>query len=368
MVKVDQILPTLAFGDAIGNEALHMQRMVQSWGYESRIYTVNSDPRLTGNVRPYADYKRESSAEDILIFHYAIGSEVTEYVRHLPNRVLLIYHNITPHEYFKGISDEAAALTKQGRDELPLLRKRVTLAVGDSEYNQQELVRLGFSNTGVLPLILDFSRYQTEPNPEVLENYRDEAVNLVFVGRFAPNKRLDQLMRLFAHYKRRVQPHARLFLVGSYVDFERFYAYLVWLARILAVDDIHFVARPDGRSVATPDLVAYYKLGDIYVSMSEHEGFCVPLVESMIFGLPIVVYNSTAVPSTLGDAGILFNSKNYEELSETIDLLQTDLTLRRRIVDRQRQRLPAFDTLRLESIFRACVEHVVSSEPPHTYW
>jgi glycosyltransferase involved in cell wall biosynthesis len=368
MVKVDQILPTLAFGDAVGNEALQMQRMIRSWGYESRIYTVNSDPRLAGNVRRYSEYKRESSADDILIFHYAIGSEVTEYVRHLPNRVLLVYHNVTPHEYFKEISDAAAVLTKQGRDELPLLRDRVTLAVGDSDYNRLELAGLGFSNTTVLPLILDFSRYQADPNPGVLGKYRDEAVNLIFVGRFAPNKRLDQLMRMFAHYKRRLQPNARLFLVGSYSDLERYYAYLIWLAQILSVGDIHFVVRPDGRSVATSDLVAYYKLGNVYVSMSEHEGFCVPLVESMIFGIPILAYNSTAVPSTLGDAGILFNSKNYEELSETIDLLQTDLNLRRRIIDRQRQRLPAFDTIRLESIFRACVEQVMASEPPHVYW
>jgi len=174
---------------------------------------------------------------------------------------------------------------------------------------------------------------------------------------------------LFAHYKRRLQPNARLFLVGSYSDLtERYYAYLVWLARILAVGDIHFVVRPDGRSVAISDLVAYYKLGSVYVSMSEHEGFCVPLVESMIFGIPILAYNSTAVPSTLGDAGILFNSKNYEELSETIGLLQTDLNLRRRIIDRQRQRLPAFDTIRLESMLRACVEQVMASEPPHIYW
>jgi glycosyltransferase involved in cell wall biosynthesis len=249
-----------------------------------------------------------------------------------------------------------------------MLRDRATLAVGDSEYSRQELVELGFSNTGVLPLILDFSRYQTEPNPEVLEKFHDEAVNIISVGRFAPNKRLDQLIRLFAHYKRRKQPNARLFLVGSFVDFQRFYAYLVWLAQILAVDDIYFVARSDGRSVPTPDLIAYYKLGSVYVSMSEHEGFCVPLVESMVFGLPIMAYNSSAVPFTLGDSGILFNSKNYEELSETIDLLQTDHTLRRRIIDRQRQRLPAFDILRLEPLFRACVEQVIASEPPHVYW
>jgi glycosyltransferase involved in cell wall biosynthesis len=220
---------------------------------------------------------------------------------------------------------------------LTRLRDRTLLGLADSPYNEAELQDKGFGPTGVLPITLDESSYQVESKPELLTIYREQAgPKLLFVGRLVPNKRQDDLIKLLYHL-RRSEPSAHLFLVGSpWVP-----AYAEWLGEMAQELDVEDAVTITGH-VSQRELVTYYRLADLYVSMSEHEGFGKPLIESMYFDLPVVAYRAAAVPGTLAGAGILFKHKSYEALAEMLSMLTRDTVLRERILARQRKRLQAF--------------------------
>jgi glycosyltransferase involved in cell wall biosynthesis len=314
-MEIHQILPTISPGDAIGNDVIEIRDILRKWGYKSDIYAQNIHPKM--NAKRYTDYKKVSSKDNLLIFHFSIGSEVSDFVKTLPDRKILIYHNITPHKYFIGINDYLANLLKTGRNELKSFAEITDLALGDSEYNRLELQELGFKNTDVLPILVDFEKYNN-PNHKLLERYEDDYMNILFVGQISPQKRQGDIIKAYYYYKC-INPKSRLFLVGNYEVSERYYEQLQELVRRLKLKDVYITGRVDFK-----DMVAYYKLADVFLCMSEHEGFCVPLLESMFFDIPVIAYNSTAMPYTLGKAGILIKEKNYEEIAEMINLLVED--------------------------------------------
>jgi glycosyltransferase involved in cell wall biosynthesis len=249
---------------------------------------------------------------------------------------LLIYHNITPSDFFQPFDPLLASQTRRGREQLQHLRKRTLLALGDSFFNEAELRQVGYVHTGVLPIVLDPAQYDLEPNLDLLNRYRGGGVKLLFVGRLAPNKRQEDLIKLLWYY-RRIDPEARLFLVGS----PGASSYPEWLQELTEMLNLTEAVVFTGR-VSQKDLVTYYRLANIYVSMSEHEGFGKPLIESMYFGIPVLAYASAGVPETMGGAGVLFRRKDYEALAELIDIIVKDETLRNRIVARERERVKEF--------------------------
>jgi glycosyltransferase involved in cell wall biosynthesis len=346
-MKIHQILPSLSPGDAIGNEVLLMRVLLRKWGYESDIFAQNIHPNT--EARPYREYEWESSPDNLLIYHFSIGSEVSDFVRGLPDKKLMIYHNITPSHFFCGINENLVYLLERGREELKSLSGVFDLALADSEYSRIELGRAGYHNTGVLPLIIDFSKYGVW-NQDIVDEFSDDWTNILFVGRISPNKKHDDLLRIFYYYKR-INPKARLFLPGGYDGCELYLRQLQDQARRLGLSDIYFPGKVPFR-----DLVSYYRVSDIFLCMSEHEGFNVPIVESMFFGLPIIAYLSSAIPYTLGDAGVLVRSKNYMEIAELVDLIQKDPGLRNRLITRQRERLKEFECERVAAQFYAIVK------------
>lgn len=340
-MEIHQILPTISPGDAIGNDVIEIRNILRKWGYKSDIYAQNIHPKMSKIAKKYIAYKKVSSKDNILIFHFSIGSEVSDFVKTLPDKKIMIYHNITPHKYFIGINDYLANLLKNGRNELKSFAGITDLALGDSEYNRLELQELGFENTGVLPILVDFEKYNN-PNHKLLEKYRDDYMNILFVGQISPQKRQGDIIKAYYYYKC-INPKSRLFLVGNYEGSEKYYKQLQELIRKLKLKDVHITGIVDFK-----DMVAYYKLADIFLCMSEHEGFCVPLLESMYFKIPIIAYNSTAIPYTLGDSGILIKKKNYEEIAEMINLLVEDIDLRNKIIKKQNERLKDFDKKKVE--------------------
>lgn len=342
-------------GDAICDEALLIRDRLRQWGYDSQIYAESIHPALTKEVLPYKSYRCRDRGDDLLFFHHSIGSEVCDYVKSLPVRLILIYHNITPPEYFKDVDARIHEQMVRGRRQLKELKDRALLALADSEFNRQELLKMGYIRTGVLPLPFDARRYQAPPSEEVMNRLGDDSLNLLFVGRIAPNKRQEDVIKLFYHYKR-INPRSRLLLVGS--SWDPADVYLKWLQGLVAylgLADVHFCGH-----VPFEELVAYYRLADVFVCMSEHEGFCLPLLESMHFGVPIIAYNSAAVPETLGEAGILVNRKIYPAVAEMIDLTVTDQTLKERIVATQRKRLQAFGTERFLRTLKETICEIAS--------
>ncbi|CUS04945.2 protein of unknown function [Candidatus Promineifilum breve] len=323
-------------GDAVSDQVFAIQRWLHDLGFASEVYAERIQPELTGRVRPARDY-RPGPGESCLIHHHAVGSEIAERLMAIGLPQLLIYHNITPPEFFAFTDPILATHLHKGRRQLEAMRPNTLLALGDSGYNARELAALGYDKTGVLPIVLDESQFRAPLNETLAAECAAARPLVLFVGRFAPNKRQEDLLKLH-HCLRRILPTARLALVGN-TDFTDYVAWLRALAGDLGLGDD--AVRITGH-VSHRDMITYYRRADVYVSMSEHEGFGKPLIESMYCGLPVVAYASTAVPDTLGEAGILFHRKDFEGLAELIAALLADEPLRRRVIARQTGRVRAF--------------------------
>lgn len=332
--QVHQLLATLSHGDAIGNEALAIQKCLRTAGYESDIFAEGVHPRVARLARPLWDYYSVSSPDTVCIFHFSIGSAASPLIFHAPDRLVLIYHNITPPEWFVGYHRLLTQLCYRGRRELAAFAARTDLALGDSEFNRRELEQAGFRTTAVLPIVLDFATYDAPRSPVVERLYTDGRTNVLFVGRVITNKKIDDLIRAFACYQRLFNPHSRLLVVGDYRGQERYLRVLRALVRRLGAGEVVFTGH-----VEHDELLAYYGLADVFLCLSEHEGFCVPLVEAMRFGVPVLAYDAGAVRDTLRSGGLLLKDKQPQEVAGLIDALVRDAALRQAMLATQTQAL-----------------------------
>ena len=346
-MRIDQWVPALHRGDAIGDSARLMRDAFRAWGYEANVYGLDVDDALEGDGRSFASW-RPGGARDIVILHYALPSPLTAAFRSHDGRRVLLHHNITPSEFFSPYDTEMARISSLGREELGTLAGHVDLALGDSEWNRMELEAAGFERTAVLPIVLDFGVYRQAPSPVLHRSLSDGRTNILFVGRVAPNKCHEDLIRVAAYWKRFINPNFRLVLVGKlprrttgrgeplrrhYFDGLQalFYEYGLSPAEVLFLGHVDHA-----------DLLACYATADVFVSMSEHEGFGVPLVEAMLMGVPVLAYRSTAVPFTLGGAGVLFERKDLATVSEAASLLAVDGPWRSQVLARQADRVRDF--------------------------
>jgi L-malate glycosyltransferase len=329
-MQVHQMLAALSYGDAIGNEALRIQQILRGEGLDSDIFAESVHPEMAGRARKLWDYRKVSGPDNLLILHFSIGAGVSTFAYHLPDPILLVYHNITPARWFQTFHPHLAGLCYHGRRELRAFVPRVRLALGDSEFNRAELEAVGFHPTGVLPLLLDPDRLAQPPNEVVLEMFDDEKTNFLFVGRVIPNKCFHDLIKVFAFYKKFIDQNSRLLLVGEWVGFEKYHESLVRMVDELQLEDVVFTGHVDD-----DDLVAYYEVADLFLCLSEHEGYCVPIVEAFRFGVPVMAADAGAVPETLGGAGILIREKRIDEIALLAHAIVTDEGLSTKIVEAQ---------------------------------
>jgi L-malate glycosyltransferase len=330
VISVHQVLATLGYGDAIGHEVLGIQRVLRGAGYQSEIFVETADYRLEPQTRDYRELVDSSDRDNLLLHHFSLGSKASRTAFALPDRMALIYHNITPPDYFVGVHRTLARQCFRGRRELQAYADRSDLALGDSEFNRQDLEALGFPRTAVLPVVPDFSHLDRQPNMLVAGGFDDERTNVLFVGRIIPNKKIEDVIRCFHAYRTFFTPRSRLLLVGAQSGFERYVASLHHLAATLGAADIHFVGH-----VSDEELVAFYDVADVFLCASEHEGFCVPIVEAFYKQVPVVAYAATAVPSTMDGAGVLFQDKDPMHVAGLIDAVASSPALQDAIVDGQ---------------------------------
>jgi L-malate glycosyltransferase len=352
-IAVHQVLATLGYGDAIGHEVLGIQRVLQDAGYDSEIFVETADFRLEHLTVDYRELPDASNANNILIHHFSIGSRASRIAYALPERMVLVYHNITPPEYFVDVHPLLVQQCFLGRRELRFYASRCDLALGDSEYNRLELDAAGFAPTGVLPVIPDFSHLDGPANYMQAGAFDDDWVNLIFVGRVIPNKRIEDLIRWFHAYKRWFNPRSRLLLVGSYGGFERYLAMLHQFISDIGATDVHLLGH-----VTNEELVAYYELADVFVCASEHEGFCVPLIEAFHMGVPVVAYAAAAVPATMDGAGVLVTDKDPVAVAALIHEIATDTVLQERVVCGQDEALARLEARDFAGTLLGFVEDV----------
>jgi L-malate glycosyltransferase len=335
---VNQWVPAAHRGDAVGDHARVVRDLLRSWGHESDIFALTIDEDLVDDVQPWSD--SASRDGDVTILHYAVPSPMTAALARLPGGRVLHYHNVTPAHFFAPFDAGIAQMAAMGRRELKTLVGNVDLALGVSEFNRRELDELGFDPTDVLPIAIDPHRLRDARRvPSLERTLQDGLVNILFVGRIAPNKKIEDHIRLGEHYKRYVDIAYRFIFVGKTDAMPRYYstvraliASYQWLP-----DRFWFTG-----AVPDEELAAYYRNAHAYVSLSEHEGFCVPLVEAMAMDVPVLAYGAAAVPETLGGAGVCFAPKDLEHAAELLGALVYDEPFRSDVIAGQRRRLTDF--------------------------
>jgi len=343
--QVHQLLAALSYGDAISNEALVIRRHLREAGFASEIFAERVHPRMVHEARPLWRYREVSGPRTVCLFHFSIGSAAGRMAWHAPDRLVSIYHNITPGEWFLGFHSHLAGLCYHGRRELAAFAPRTELALGDSEYNRRELEAAGYARTGVLPIVLDLAAYRGPASPVVRRLYDDGRTNFLFVGRVIPNKRIEDVIRVFTLYQRRVDPRCRLLLVGDHRGHERYYGRLREMVRQLGTRRVVFTGHVD-----QDDLLAYYRVADLFLCLSEHEGYCVPLVEAMEMGVPVVAFAAGAVRETLGGGGVLLRDKDPEIVVELVARLLSDRGLRGTVLGTQERAMAAVRGLDFRSL------------------
>ena len=352
MTRIDQWVPALHRGDAIGDSARLMRDAFRAWGHQADVYALELDEDLREDGRPWSEW-RPGGPSDAVILHYALPSPLTQALRSHRGKRALIHHNITPPEFFVGYDPEMVRICTIGRTELATLRDHVDLALGDSEFNRQELEAAGFARTGVLPIYLDFARYAEPPGPVLQRDLSDGRTNVLFVGRVTPNKRHEDLIRMATYWKRFISPDLRLVLVGK---LPRRPAYFDALQSLMFEQgftpwEVVFTGHLEHR-----DLLACYRAAHVFVSMSEHEGFGVPLVEAMVLDVPVLAYRAGAVPGTLGGAGVVFDEKRLDEVAEMGARLCAEGPLRRAVLARQARRREHFAPAAVQATLRRHVD------------
>ena len=351
---VNQWVPAAHRGDAVGDNARLLRDLCRRWGHDAEIYAMSIDDDLAGEIRPWED--ADARRGDVTILHYAVPSPMSAALGRLPGARVLQYHNVTPARFFAPFDPGIAGMAAAGRRELSTLVGRVDLALGVSEYNRQELEAMGFAPTGVLPLVVDLGRLRNgRPVPALERLLGDGLANILFVGRIAPNKKIEDHIRLAEQFKRYVDTQYRFIFVGRHDAVPRYYETIrALIAEYQMLPDRFWFTG----AVPDDELAAYYRHAHAYVSLSEHEGFCAPLVEAMAMDVPILAYAEAAVPETLGGAGVAFRPKDLEYAAELLGALVYDEPFRQDVVGGQRRRLQDFSADRLEHAFRQVLSDV----------
>jgi glycosyltransferase involved in cell wall biosynthesis len=357
--RVHQVLATLGYGDAIGHEVLGIQRVLRRAGFESEIFVETADPRLEDLTIDYRDLVGAVAPTDLLIHHFSIGSRASRTAYALPGRMALVYHNITPPEYFIGVHKDLVKLCFRGRRELTAYTSRCELALGDSDYNREELETLGFRTTGVLPVVPGFAHLAGPPDRIMAADFDDGWTNVVFVGRVIPNKKFEDVIRAFHAYRTRHNPRSRLLLIGSYSGFERYLAMLQALIAGLGTPDVHFLGH-----VSNEELTALYDIADLFLCASEHEGFCVPIVEAFYKQIPVLAYAATAVPATMDGGGVLYDTKDAFEIARLMDAVLDDVRIADAVVESQDAALARLQARDFDRTLLRFVNDTLAT-PPH---
>jgi glycosyltransferase involved in cell wall biosynthesis len=348
-VRIDQVLPSLASRDAIGVHSLALTDALRAAGFDSDIYYGNCTPDVAARGRPVTELGR-GGKDRWLLYHASIGSPVFDIVAARPERKLVNYHNITPADLLDGWAPQVAYEVALGRAQLQRLAPESRFAIADSHFNEAELVEAGFRGTAVVPLLIDMTSTGAVADPAIagrLARAKEAGgADLLYVGKISPHKAPHDLVKMLAVYRRLYDPAARLHLVGTPLGERYGPALESFIERLDLADAVDMAG-----SLEPAGLEAYFGAADVYVSASDHEGFCVPVVEAMGHRIPVVAYGVAAVPETVGDAGIVLDTKEPLRFAAAVARVASDDGLRRRLSGAATRRVGHFDVGRSTSRF-----------------
>ncbi|MCC6933508.1 MAG: glycosyltransferase [Deltaproteobacteria bacterium] len=354
-MRIDQFVHTLNYGDAISNEALTIQRLLRAQGIASDIYVIHAHEQVKQYVRYWATNRDEilagKDSQQAIILHYSIASPLNAAFSDLRQlKRVLVFHNLTPAHWFLSYNDRVVKDLEVGFSELPRLLPQADLLLADSAYNKKELLAFGAKDVNVLPLPLDSQKWSVAANAGIAAALRDHGgKNILHVGRLAPNKCIEDIIKAFYFYHHKIEKKSKLWLIGIDIDTEIYSFELRRLVSELRLEgDVEFVG-----AVADCELRAFYENSDLYLCTSEHEGFCVPLLEAMYFALPVIAYDACAVGETLGDGGVLIDHKRPAEIAEIMNLLLADNSLRAGLLTAAKARAVEFGLEKFEKLLQS---------------
>lgn len=327
MTRVVQIVPVLAPADAVSGHARRLRDALRQAGYDSDIVAEVTHGGLGPETIRLADFQRRPEA-DLVVYQCSTGSAVVPWLIDQRIPFVVNYHNITPASFFEPWDPEAAANLRRARQQLQLLAPRALLSFADSAYNAAELVELGFDDVSVAPLLLPPPRsIPADPRMQDYLRRTRGGLHWLFVGRLAPNKCQHQVICALAAYREVYDPTATLTLVGSSAC-DPYRDHLYKLADDLGLGAaVRFAG-----TVSDAELTAAYDDADVFVCLSEHEGFCIPVVEAMHHGVPVVAAAHAAVPDTLGPAGLLLDGKDPLTVAAAVHCLLSDDQSRKALI------------------------------------
>lgn len=353
-MTIYQIVTTLSYGDAVGNHILALKSAIQEIGYKTEVLAERIDQRL-GHEGRNINENFKTEKDDIIIYHLATATDLNYRLCKFPCRKILIYHNITPPYYFSIYDKQVEKNCITGLNQVKMLADKIDYCLPVSEFNKQDLINMGFRcPIDVVPILIKFEDYNQAVDQTILKQYSDDLTNIIFVGRIAPNKKQEDVILSFYYYKKYYNPNARLFLVGSYNGMEKYHDRLLDFCKRLNLSDVYFTGH-----ISFDKMLAYYQIANVFLCMSEHEGFCVPLVESMYFNIPIIAYNSSAIKETLGGCGILLHNKNYLETAGIINKVVSDPELASAIVAKEKKRLKDLNPKKIKKQFSILLQSFI---------
>lgn len=337
-MQIVQLIPTIAYGDAVSNDTVALRDVLRGMGYKSNIYADSIVKPLDSKTALPLEKMPELNEKDIIIYHLSTGNDLNKKLAEYKCKKIVIYHNITPPEFFEGNDEFIRDINAWGLEGAEFLSDKVDYCLADSEFNKKDLIAMDYKCAiDVLPIVIPLHDYEKKPDKAVINRYKDGYTNIIFTGRIAPNKKQEDIIAAFYYYKKYCNPKSRLILVGSYKDTDVYYHRLKKYIKKIGVDDVIFTGH-----IKFNQILAYYKVADAFVCMSEHEGFCVPLVEAMIFDVPVLAYRSSAVPDTLGGSAFVVDDKDPVFVAKCLERLVNDQELRESIIEKQKRRLQDF--------------------------
>lgn len=329
--RIDQVIPSIIEHDAVSNHTFVAQRLLREMGFVSEIYAAIIGPGCAGRVHPLSELPFLADGRQWILYQCSIGGPTADVVARHPGRKLLDYHNITPAPLVERWLPPLGEESRLGRQQLQWLAPLVSYALARSAYNAAELAENGFARTTVVPFLADGGNFEQSADPSWLERLGKAkargGADWLFVGQIAPHKAQHDVIKAFACYRRVYDADARLHLVGR----EMGSAYIDALRRFAAALGLKDAISLPG-SVPVGALVAHYETADVFVCLSDHEGFCAPIVEAMSWSIPVVAYAVAAVPETVGEAGVLLPDKSPALVASVVHRLLADPSTRSSLV------------------------------------
>jgi len=348
MAAIHQLTAGFKQGDAVSNEAIVFRRIFRSWGYDSDIFCEpgRAQREVKRETRNPDDLPACAKEDDLVLLHLSTGASVNDLFARLNARKVILYHNITPAR-FLTLQSRAYAAQAPGLEQARRLAGVADLNLAVSTFNARELEEMGYREVKVLPLLLDLGALRAPPDETYRRQFDDGLINVLFVGRCASNKKLEDCLGAFHYFQKYVEPASRFIYAGSFGRADPYYCALLAILRDLRLHNVEIAGM-----IPQAQLNALYRSAHLFLSMSEHEGFCIPLLEAMVHDVPVLAFAAAAVPETMDGAGVLFTEKRFDLVAEMMGRLTRDAALRDSVIRGQRDRVARYEARNLAAELR----------------